>query len=157
MLKRLMARLEALAGGRDVDRELDDEVRFHVEMQTQKNVQAGMSPTEARRAALLKFGGVEQTREAARDTRKLWLDSIWQDLRFGLRGLRRNPGFTAAVVLTLGLGIGANSAIFSVVNGLMLRPLPVRDADRLTVLAVSNGPGDMPEALSRLLMEDYRS
>jgi putative ABC transport system permease protein len=156
MLKKMMARLRAFVGGRDVDGELDAEVRFHVEMQTQTHVQAGMSPAEARRAALLRFGGVEQTREAARDTRKLWLDSIWQDLRFGLRGLRRNPGFTAAVVLTLGLGIGANSAIFSVVNGLMLRPLPVRDADRLTVLAVSRGTGGMPGPLSRLDMEDYR-
>ena len=157
MLKKLWARFRILAGGRDVDRELDDEVRFHVEMQTRKNIQAGMSPTDARRAALLTFGGLEKAKDAARDTRTLWLDSLWQDLRFGLRGLRRNPGFTAAVVLTLGLGIGANSAIFSVVNGVMLRPLPVRDADRLTVLAVSRGASGTPREMSRLDMEDYRN
>ena len=96
-------------------------------------------------------------RTLARDARALWVDSVWQDVRYGLRGLARNPGFTAAVVVTLGLGIGANSAIFSVVNGLMFRPLPVRDADRLTVIAVSRGRDGSPEGLSRLDMEDYRS
>ncbi len=84
-------------------------------------------------------------------------DSVRQDVKFALRGFARNPWFTAAVVLTLGLGIGANSAIFSVVNGVILRPLPVRDADRLTVLAAYRGSGGIPGRLSRLDMEDYRS
>jgi predicted permease len=84
-------------------------------------------------------------------------DSIWQDAKYALRGLRRNPGFTAAVVATLGLGIGANAAIFSVVNGVLLRPLPVRDADRLVVLGAYRGSGGTPGRLSRLDMEDYRT
>jgi len=84
-------------------------------------------------------------------------DSIWQDARYALRGMRRNLGFTAAVVATLGLGIGANAAIFSVVNGVLLRPLPVRDADRLVVLGAYRGSGDTPGRLSRLDMEDYRA
>lgn len=157
MLRKLAARLRALAGGRDVGAETDAEICFHVEMQTRKNRLAGMSPAAARRAALVAFGGIEQTREATRDTRTLWLDSVWRDLLFGLRGLRRNPGFSAAVVLTLGLGVGANSAIFSVVNGLMLRPLPVRDGARLTMLAVSRGTAGRPVLMSRLDMEDYRA
>ncbi len=93
----------------------------------------------------------------ARVTRKPWFDSIRQDIKYGLRGFTRNPGFTAAVVVTLGLGIGANSAIFTVVNGVILRPLPVRDADRLTVLATYRGSDGIPARMSRLDMEDYRS
>ena len=89
--------------------------------------------------------------------RPLQLDSLWHDVKYGLRGLRRNPGFTAAAVVTLGLGIGANAAIFSVVNGVLLRPLPVRDADRLTVLGAYRGSGGTPGRLSRLDMEDYRA
>jgi predicted permease len=157
MLKRLAARFLALVNRRDMDRELDTEVRFHVEMQTSKNEEAGMPPAEAGRAALLAFGGVEQAKEAARDTRTLWLDSIRQDVKYAMRGLVRNPGFTAAVVVTLGLGIGANSAIFSVVNGVILRPLPVRDAGRITVLAAYRDSGGVPGRMSRLDMEDYQS
>lgn len=156
MLTRLIARFRAMASGRDIDRELDDELRLHLDIQTQMNAQAGMPPDRARRAALLAFGGVEQAKEAARDARALWWDSIWRDLGFGCRVLRRNPGFAAAVVLTFGLGIGANSAIFSIVNGLVLRPLPVRDADRLAVVAVSREAGGAPGLLSRLDFEDYR-
>ncbi len=157
MLKRLIARLRALAGGRDIDRELDEELRLHIDLQADKNVRAGMSPAQARRAAHLSFGGVEQVREATRDARALWIDSVCRDLRFGFRSLRRNPGFTAAAVLTLSLGIGANSAVFSIVNAVMLRPLPVRDGERLVVVAVSRGIEGAPERLSRLDMEDYRS
>jgi len=112
--------------------ELEDEFRFHLEMQVGENLRRGMTPTEARRQAVLLFGGVEGHKEASRDLRPgRALEDVARDVRYGARSLRKQPGFTAAVVLTLALGIGANTAIFSVVNALMLRPLPFLDPERL--------------------------
>src|SRR5580765_4923764 len=114
-----------LRGGR-MDEELDAEISTHLEMQEAEFRARGMSAAAARAAARREFGGVTQSMEEYRERRGLpWLDTLARDLRYALRGLRRNPGFTAAAVLSLSLGIGANTVIFSLFHALMLRMLPV--------------------------------
>ncbi len=116
----------------EVERGLADDVAFHLERQTEENLRRGMSPGEARRAARLAFGSIEAHKEAARDEVRLpWLADLSADLRFGLRVLRRAPVFTAVAIASLALGIGADTAIFSVVHGVLLRPLPYPQPERL--------------------------
>lgn len=143
-LRRAWERLAGSFTGRRREAELADELRSHIEMLTEDNIRAGKSPVEARRAALLRFGGVEVAKEYYRDQRGFpVLDSLRQDVRYALRGMRRNPAFTAIVVACLALGIGANTAIFSVVNGAMLRALPVSHPERLAFFTYSQPPGGM--------------
>src|ERR1700674_1233425 len=134
-LRSWFLRLRGLFGKERRERELAAEMESHLRMHIEDNLRAGMSAAEARRNALIKLGGIEQTKENYRDRRGLpHLETLIQDLRFGVRMLQKNPGFSAIVVFTLALGIAANATIFSFVSAVTFRKPTVSDPDRLMVV-----------------------
>lgn len=155
----LAARLRGLFGRKRLDRELDDEVRFHLEMQIEDNLNAGMNPRAARNAALRSFGGVDLMKETYRERRSFaFVETTAQDLRYALRTLRRSPGFTLTAFTVLALAIGANTAMFSVLNAILLQPLPYASPEQLAMLWTEDPTQDFREGRSSLWdVEQWRS
>ncbi|HXB75172.1 MAG TPA: ABC transporter permease, partial [Candidatus Acidoferrales bacterium] len=139
-LRVLLCRLSGLVRKGSLERDMDDELHFHLQMEIGENLRRGMTPVEARSAALRRFGGVAQIKETYRETHALpAIQVLWQDLRFGCRMLRRSPGFASLAILCLTLGIGANAAVFSWIEGILLRPFPlVAHQERMMAVTGTN-------------------
>jgi putative ABC transport system permease protein len=155
LLVKVQSFLRNLFLSRRVDADLDQEVHTQLEILTEENIRAGMPPEEARRAARIEFGGIEQVKEEVREKRiGNWVHSVISDCRFGLRQLRKNPGFTAVVVLILALGIGASTAIFSLVDAVLLRALPYPNPEKI-VRVWEQAPDGHPMNLSDPNFDDF--
>ena len=156
ILARLIRRLQALLGRDRIARESDDEMQHHIELETRDLIADGLPPAEAEREARIRFGGVTRFRDEGREARGVsWIDDALRDMRLGVRSLRRSPGFAAVSVLTLALGIGATTAVFSAVNGVLLRPLPYDEPGRLVRILGTSARTDRG-TVAYLDVLDYR-
>lgn len=155
MWSRIVAYVRGLAQRRAIDAEVDEELRFHVEHETEALVARGLSQEDARRQALRALGGLAQTKDAVREVRMLWLDSLWRDIRQALRGLRGAPTFTFVALLVLSLSIGASTAVYSVVDAVVLRGLPFPDSDRLVSVGEVHIRDDSPQASRRVAPQNF--
>src|SRR5689334_15536351 len=132
LMRAFITRLFGILGSHRAEQDLTAEIDSHLQLHIDDNLRAGMTPEEARRRAVISLGGIERTKEEVRDRRTVpAIDSLIRDVRYGIRTLIKSPGFALAGIVILGLGIGVNSAIFTVVNAVVLRPMPFPDADRL--------------------------
>ena len=157
-LRQFLIRLANVFTSRRGEDRLNSEIEEHIVLQTEENIRAGMPPGEARRQALLKFGAAEAIKEAYRAQATLPLvETTMADVKYGLRVLRKSPGFTAVALLVLGLGIGANTAIFSIIDSVLLRPLPVRDASRLVVVPLASSRSGEYLQMSYADYADYKA
>ena len=158
IIGRIVRRTRYLLFRDAIDREMDEEMRFHIEKETERFVAEGLSPREARRRALVVFGGVERHRAATWEARgTAWVSGIWADLQSARRSAWRSPRFTLAVSVTLGLAIGVNTAIFSIFEAVLLRPMPSPDADRLaTVSMFWAGVWRTPASIADFRFEEWR-
>jgi hypothetical protein len=163
VLTAILTRLRGILQRRRVAREVEDELQFHVSMETESNLKQGMSPIDARRAAMLDIGGVEQTKQI-RDVRALSIEGIWWDARYAFRVMRKRPGFTVLVSATLALGIGVNTTSIAVAYGILVRPLPYAGPSRVVILNLlfANGgdlgfsPAALQDRLPRLRTVERR-
>src|SRR5258708_6793474 len=158
-IRAFLFRLSGLFNKERKDRDFAEELASHLQMHIEDNIRSGMTPENARREALLRSGGLESAKEAYRDRRGLpLLETVLQDLRYAIRTMRNSPGFTVTAVLTLAAGIGANTAIFSVVNSVLLRPLPYKHSDRIAVLWSDDRKHNLHEQLTSLPnFEDWKA
>jgi putative ABC transport system permease protein len=155
-LKSFFRRVRGLWRSETIHQEITDELQFHMDMRVEENIRRGMAPDDARRDAERRFGNQTRIKEQGYDVRGgQWLETVWQDLCYGARMLLKNPGFAVVAVITLALGIGANTAIFSVINTVLLRPLPYEDPDRLLYIGTAVQQG-APEGCSLPDFTDWR-
>ncbi len=156
-LRALLIRMIRSLAGRRGDREFADELEAHIAMHVEEGVRAGLRPEEARRQAMIRLGGAEQTRQAWRDRSGLpWLEAVGRDVVYALRSFRKHPAVTCAAIVSIALGIGANATIFSMVSRFVLRPAPVGDPATLLTIETKQDGGEYSSEVSEPLYHDIR-